>query len=404
MPELPEVETARRALEAHCVGRRIARCAVADDTKVVVVGDGVTRVAFERAMVGRTIVAARRRGKNLWLRLDAPPFPSFQFGMAGAIYIRGVAVTKYKRSVVSSTDEWPSKYSKFFVELDDGLEFSFTDKRRFARVRLFEDPETVPPISELGPDALFEPMSVDNFADSLSRKKIGIKALLLDQSFISGIGNWIADEVLYQSRIHPLQVASSLSRESCEALHRSIQEVVKYAVEVDADCDRFPEDWLFHHRWGKKPGKVNGQKIEFIAAGGRTTAYVPQLQKLTGMQFSKAVIANPEQVAENDDAKETETDPEDADNLNTRKRVATSRASRGQQNKVAIVARSRKTRKTGGGKEKPGTDSSAEDDAEIEKPNKVSATSKGENTDPVARRSRKNISKKKLQVNKSKER
>jgi formamidopyrimidine-DNA glycosylase len=111
-------------------------------------------------------------------------------------------------------------------QLDDGLEFSFTDKRRFARVRLFEDPETVPPISELGPDALFEPMSSDSFADSLSRKKIGIKALLLDQSFISGIGNWIADEVLYQSRTHPLQIASSLSRESCEALHQSIQEVV----------------------------------------------------------------------------------------------------------------------------------------------------------------------------------
>ena len=80
MPELPEVEAARRALEAHCVGRRIARCAVADDPKVVVAGTGATRVGFERAMVGRTIVAARRKGKNLWLRLDAPPFPSFQFG------------------------------------------------------------------------------------------------------------------------------------------------------------------------------------------------------------------------------------------------------------------------------------------------------------------------------------
>jgi len=178
--------------------------------------------------------------------------------MAGAIYIKGVPVTNYKRSVVGSEEEWPSKYSKFFAELDDGLEFSFTDKRRFARVRLFEDPETVPPISELGPDALFEPMSVDNFLDSLGRKKIGIKALLLDQSFISGIGNWIADEVLYQSRIHPLQIASNLSREGCEALHRSIQEVVKYAVEVDADLERFPKEWLFHHRWGKKPGTVNG--------------------------------------------------------------------------------------------------------------------------------------------------
>ncbi|RCV38716.1 hypothetical protein SETIT_8G164700v2 [Setaria italica] len=80
-------------------------------------------------------------------------------------------------SIRTSPEEHPIKFS----QLDDGLEFSFTDKRRFARVRLIEDPENVPPISELGPDALFEPMSVDNFLDSLGRKKIGIKALLLDQ-------------------------------------------------------------------------------------------------------------------------------------------------------------------------------------------------------------------------------
>ncbi|CAN6163322.1 unnamed protein product [Urochloa humidicola] len=360
MPELPEVEAARRALQAHCVGRRIARCAVADDAKVVVAAAG--RAAFERAMVGRTIVAARRKGKNLWLQLDAPPFPSFQFGMAGAIYIKGVPVTNYKRSVVNSDEEWPSKYSKFFAQLDDGLEFSFTDKRRFARVRLFEDPETVPPISELGPDALFEPMSVDNFLDSLGRKKIGIKALLLDQGFISGIGNWIADEVLYQSRIHPLQIASNLSRESCEALHRSIQEVVKYAVEVDADLERFPKEWLFHHRWGKKPGTVNGKKIQFITAGGRTTAYVPQLQKLTGTQSKKMVAANLEQLSENGDAKDSEIDGEDADMLKPKKRVTTSRAARGHQNKETIGANSRKARGNSGGSKKPGTDV---EDAEV---------------------------------------
>ncbi|KAK3134197.1 hypothetical protein QOZ80_6AG0546180 [Eleusine coracana subsp. coracana] len=381
MPELPEVEAARRALEAHCLGRRIARCVVADDDKVVVAGVG--RVAFERAMVGKTIVAARRRGKNLWLHLDAPPFPSFQFGMAGAIYIKGVPVTKYKRSVVNSTEEWPSKYSKFFVELDDGLEFSFTDKRRFARVRLFDNPETVPPISELGPDALFEPMSVTNFLDSLGRKKIGIKALLLDQSFISGIGNWIADEVLYQSRIHPLQIASSLSRDSCEALHKSIQEVVTYAVEVDADCDRFPEEWLFHHRWGKKPGKVNGKKIEFITAGGRTTAYVPQLQILTGVQSSKMEVANLEQLASSVDAEDKEADAED-NGLKPKKRVITSKAASG----------ARKTRRSGGENEKSNvkttepkrdaTDSNAEHGL-----NKPTSTA-GEKSEQVTRRSSRN--------------
>ncbi|GER48452.1 formamidopyrimidine-DNA glycosylase [Striga asiatica] len=322
MPELPEVEAARRALEEHCVGKKIKRSTVADDPKVI---DGVSSRAFEQALVGKTIVAAHRKGKNMWLQLDSPPFPSFQFGMAGAVYIKGVAVTKYKRqilndrenhpmSAVKDTDEWPSKYSKLFVELDDGLEFSFTDKRRFAKVRLLDNPISIPPISELGPDALTEPMTVDGFCNSLSKKKIGIKALLLDQSFMSGIGNWMADEVLYQARIHPLQIASSISKESCATLLKSINEVgfmfafdmavtgegtfrlrklplelmltvsasllngcfifagarsrdklmvIEKSIEVGADSCQFPGNWIFHSR-EKKPGKafVDGLALE----------------------------------------------------------------------------------------------------------------------------------------------
>ncbi|XP_019099502.1 PREDICTED: formamidopyrimidine-DNA glycosylase isoform X4 [Camelina sativa] len=320
MPELPEVEAARRAIEENCLGKKIKRVIIADDTKVI---DGILPSDFENSILGKTIVSARRKGKNLWLELDSPPFPSFQFGMAGAIYIKGVAVTKYKRSAVKDTEEWPSKYSKFFVELDDGLELSFTDKRRFAKVRLLANPTSVRPISELGPDALLEPMTVEEFAESLAKKKITIKPLLLDQGFVSGIGNWIADEVLYQARIHPLQTASSLSKEQCEALHTSIKEVIQHAVQVSADSKEFPVEWLFHFRWGKKPGKVNavevdadssqfpsnwifhdrekkpgkafvdGKKIDFITAGGRTTAYVPELQKLSGKDAEKAAKVRP---------------------------------------------------------------------------------------------------------------
>ncbi|KAJ0008120.1 hypothetical protein Pint_30185 [Pistacia integerrima] len=326
MPELPEVEAARRAIEENCVGKKIVKSIIADDPKVI---DGVSASEFEASLLGKTIVSAHRKGKNMWLRLDSPPFPSFQFGMAGAVYIKGVAVTKYKRSAVKDTDEWPSKYSKFFVELDDGLEMSFTDKRRFAKVRLLKDPASVAPISDLGPDALLEPMTVDEFTESLSKKKIAIKALLLDQSFISGVGNWVADEVLYQARIHPLQISASLSKESCATLLKCIKEVVQNAVEVDADCSRFPLKWLFHFRWGKKPGKViekaievgadssqfpnnwifhsrekkpgkafvDGKKIDFITVGGRTTAYVPELQNLNGVQSAKAVVKQRKQTS-----------------------------------------------------------------------------------------------------------
>lgn len=81
------------------------------------------------------------------------------------------------------------------------------------------------------------------------------------QSYISGIGNWIADEVLYQARIHPQQIAATLSKESCNTLHKCIKEVIECAVELDADCGRFPLEWLFHFRWWKKPGNVNGKII-----------------------------------------------------------------------------------------------------------------------------------------------
>ncbi|CAM8964913.1 unnamed protein product [Rhodiola kirilowii] len=285
MPELPEVEAARRAIQDHCIGKIIKRAVIADDSKVI---DSVSSVHFQASLLGKTLLSAHRKGKNMWIQLDSPPFPSFQFGMSGAIHIKGISVSKYKRSIVKDSDEWPSKYSKFLVELDDGLELSFTDPRRFAKVRLLQDPVSVPPISELGPDAFLEPMNLDDFFNLLSKKKIAIKALLLDQKFISGIGNWIADEVLYQARIHPQQNACSLSKETCATLLQCIKKVIHHAVHVNADSSQFPLEWLFHFRWGKKAGKVNGKKIDFITAGGRTTAYVPELQILTGSQATES--------------------------------------------------------------------------------------------------------------------
>lgn len=77
MPELPEVEAARRAVEEHCLGKKIKKAIIANDTKVI---DSVSASDFEAALLGKTLISAHRKGKNLWLRLDSPPFPSFQFG------------------------------------------------------------------------------------------------------------------------------------------------------------------------------------------------------------------------------------------------------------------------------------------------------------------------------------
>ncbi|KAG6554417.1 hypothetical protein Mapa_004334 [Marchantia paleacea] len=276
MPELPEVEASRKFVEDHCLGQPIVRAKVADDSKVVC---NVSAQTLEEALTGRTIVRAQRKGKHLWFELDQRPWPAFQFGMTGAILIKDVQGICYKRSAANDEEEWPSKYSKVLVELENGVQMAFTDKRRFARIRLLQDPPTESPISELGPDAYLEFPDEDTFIQAVQLRKGSIKGVLLDQSFLAGIGNWIADEVLYQARIHPELQASIMTSEDCRSLHGAIKEVVQISVTANADHEDFPKDWLFHLRWNKKPGSLDGNKIEFITVGGRTSAYVPALQK-----------------------------------------------------------------------------------------------------------------------------
>ncbi|EHK98955.1 putative Formamidopyrimidine-DNA glycosylase [Glarea lozoyensis 74030] len=121
----------------------------------------------------------------------------------------------------------------------------------------------------------------------MRKKHVPIKALLLDQANISGIGNWVGDEVLYHAKFHPEQYSDTFSTEQIQKLHSSIYYVCSTAIDALADSSKFPDDWLFKHRWGK--GKKdstntlpNGAKITHITVGGRTSAIVPSVQKKTG--------------------------------------------------------------------------------------------------------------------------
>ncbi|KAJ2810440.1 hypothetical protein FBU31_007993, partial [Coemansia sp. 'formosensis'] len=100
--------------------------------------------------------------------------------------------------------------------------------------------------------------------------------------FSAGVGNWIADEVLYQSRIHPQHLACSLDEQQTTTLLHQLKDVCNKAVEVNAESKLFPKDWLFHYRWskgkGRQPAMPSGLRIEFVTVGGRTSAFVPDLQ------------------------------------------------------------------------------------------------------------------------------
>ena len=107
-----------------------------------------------------------------------------------------------------------------------------------------------------------------------------MKSVLLDQSFAAGVGNWIADEVLFQARLDPRRRANTLTRSEIGILRNALKRVVTEAVAVDADKTRFPRTWLFHQRWGKpSDARIGGEPIEFLTLGGRTTAWVPTRQR-----------------------------------------------------------------------------------------------------------------------------
>jgi len=122
---------------------------------------------------------------------------------------------------------------------------------------------------------------VAKLAERLKKRKKAIKAVLLDQALFAGIGNWLADEILFQAKISPHHLASDLTPAQIKTLHKQVLAVCKKAVAVSANYDRFPKNWLFHHRWGKnKNAKTSaGKKIIHEEIGGRTTAWVPTVQK-----------------------------------------------------------------------------------------------------------------------------
>lgn len=280
MPELPEAEEARRLAERIAVGRRIVRVWCADDP---IVFEGVSPARARRALTGRRVLAARRHGKHTWLELDRRPWPCFHFGMSGGLHAPetpGVWLVSHGQRG-GPGPAWPPRFVKLRLGFDDGGELALADARRLGRVRLRHDPPAEPPISLLGFDALLSVPPPRHFTALLRARSAPIKAVLLDQSFTAGVGNWIADEVLYQARIAPRRPARSLSDDEARRLRAALRRVVTTAVRLEADSDRFPRTWLFHYRWGKNAVAVTarGEQIRHITVGGRTTAWVPSVQR-----------------------------------------------------------------------------------------------------------------------------
>lgn len=303
MPEIAEVARIVHYLRKRLVGKTIANAAAIDDSSVF--GKvGTSGKEVEEALKGRTVVSAGSQGKYFWITLDKPPHLVMHFGMTGWVHINGekTAYTNYyKKMKESDIAQWPPKFWKFHLSTDDKepVEVAFTDARRFGRVRLVNCPgESIrkhSPLVENGPDPVVDKdiFTEDYLRGKMKSRHVPIKALLLDQAMISGIGNWVADETLYQAKLHPEQYSDTFDDKEIAKLHESIRYVCQTAVDKLGDSDEFPDHWLFNYRWGKGDKDAatklpNGEKLAFITVGGRTSCYAPGVQKKTGAVVASA--------------------------------------------------------------------------------------------------------------------
>lgn len=279
MPELPEVETVRRIFDRVLTGRKIVDAEIAEDS--IVLKKTPAEVVRE-AVVGRTVTFTGRIGKYFWLELDSKPWLFGHLGMAGWVREIGASTIRLREHGQAPLDdpEGRPKFLKMLLTAEDGGKVVMTDGRRLARIWLCSSPNEDAAISKLGPDCYTDLPSPNEIFSTLSRRSAPVKALLLDQSLFCGVGNWIADEVLYLAGIRPSRLGRELTLSDCKNLNTALASVISHAVEVGADKDKFPKEWLFHYRWGGAKGDelIDGQPIVREQIGGRTTAWVPTRQ------------------------------------------------------------------------------------------------------------------------------
>ena len=222
MPELPEVESARAVIERGALGRRIADVDDADTYVCRPHPPGEIR----DALVGRTLAGAHRRGKTMWCDTgeDGPEL-GLHLGMSGKIVIADADGTETDGGDYWERGRVPGdhRHTRFALTFDDGGRMLLVDPRRLGRVRL--DPR----VGDLGPDA--ETITPAQFRDRVLAGSAPIKARLLDQHHVAGIGNLLADAILWSARIHPRRPAGKLSGAEGERLLRAVRREIRNALD-----------------------------------------------------------------------------------------------------------------------------------------------------------------------------
>jgi formamidopyrimidine-DNA glycosylase len=274
MPELPEVETVVRGLRAVLPGRRILSVRLG---KTNFIEDPA---ALERDLPGSRINSVRRHGKFIVAELEASTGSPVSFALLIHLGMTG-------QIVVGPSEAPVAPHTHVFFALDDGREFRYTDIRRFGKMRLLSSGTQEAALGKLGLDPLEATQA--EFLAQLRGRRARIKALLLDQRVLRGMGNIYTDESLWRARIHPMRLGANLKDAELRRLHRAVRDVLEEAIRmrgssvsdyVDSEGQRgtFQQRHRVYQRKGKKCFRGDGLIRRAIVAG-RSSYFCPGCQR-----------------------------------------------------------------------------------------------------------------------------
>jgi formamidopyrimidine-DNA glycosylase len=277
MPELPEVETVARGLQREIAGRRILSVTLGKTDFIDDPG------MLEKELPGRTIRQVERYGKFLLLRLGASD-ASGGTGMENALLVHLGMTGMLMPKPVS---EPHAKHTHVVMLLDDGRELRYIDARRFGRMAYLAGEILQGELQRFGADPL--EAGLEEFARRIGERRVRIKALLLDQSVIRGVGNIYADESLWKAKIHPAQSGARLKPQQTKKLYGMLQEILRKAIVLRGssisdflDVEGMPGEYQQHHRvYGREgqPCLRCKTRIRRMIVAGRSSYFCPECQR-----------------------------------------------------------------------------------------------------------------------------
>jgi formamidopyrimidine-DNA glycosylase len=252
MPELPEVHTFQQYFNRHAQGRRI-REVVVRDAKIL---RNLSAETFAERLGGRTVTGSYRRGKYLFAHLDNGQHLQLHFGMTGDL------------AAYAAPDEHP-RHERWHWRFDDGGYLGYDCARKFSRICWVENLDQWIADLKLGPDAL--EISEALFVEKMARRRTTLKAFLLDQSQLAGVGNLYADEVCFQTRIHPGSTTTAIPNADKMLIFKTLRQILLDACERGAYYRDYPENWFWQWRVEGATGPDGQGRIERGVYAGRTT-------------------------------------------------------------------------------------------------------------------------------------